>query len=226
MGFEDRKERGLEGSEIAVVPPLAFLEVKGEVFFDSVELGQAAFGKAPEGLDAVDVGAAVSESLGLVDADVFVVTDVDQAIITAPGVGEEDAGGIHFAPQNRLESGFRAIGDDLRVDASSALVDPKNRLFEGRSAALARPLASAESSWPKIGFVRFDDADHLPQLGNLMIKNHASKQQIKAIDRVAIDPQKHRRFRGLDVQTKAFHDFQKSKSAQLAPLEYLGHASC
>ena len=46
-----------------VVAPFAFFKMKIEIDFDAVELGESAFGEAPEGFDAVDVGASFCESL-------------------------------------------------------------------------------------------------------------------------------------------------------------------
>ena len=74
MGFADKvKEEGFQGGEILTVSPFAFFDVKGKVFFDAMKLGQPQLGKAPEGLDAGDVGPAPGKRLGLVDADMAVV---------------------------------------------------------------------------------------------------------------------------------------------------------
>ena len=65
--------------------------MKLEVGFDAVELGQTAFGKAPEGFDSVDVSAAIGKGFLFVDPHMFVITDIDQAIIARPAIGAEDA---------------------------------------------------------------------------------------------------------------------------------------
>jgi hypothetical protein len=72
-----------------VVAPLALFEVEFEIGFDAVELGQASFSKAPEGFDPVDVSAAIGEGFLFVNAHMFVVVDIDQAIITWPAIGEK-----------------------------------------------------------------------------------------------------------------------------------------
>ena len=103
MGFADKvKEEGLQGGEILTVSPFAFFEVKGKVFFDAIKLGQPPLGKAPEGLDAVDVGPAPGKRLGLVDADMAVVAHRDQAVIAFPRIGQKAAGGIDFSPDYPL----------------------------------------------------------------------------------------------------------------------------
>ena len=98
-----------------IVTPFAFLEMESKEFFDAVELGQAALGKAPEGFDAIDVSTTFGKALGLVDADMFVVTDIDQAVVAAPGIGEDNAGRIDLAPQRPLESVGRTVRHDLGV---------------------------------------------------------------------------------------------------------------
>jgi len=65
-----------------VVAPLALFEVEFKIGFDAVELGQASFSKAPEGFDPVDMSAAIGEGFLFVNAHMFVVADIDQAIIS------------------------------------------------------------------------------------------------------------------------------------------------
>ncbi len=111
--------------------------MEGKEFFDAVEFGEATLGKTPEGFDAIDVNATGSEGLGLVDADVFVVADIDQAVIAAPVIGEHDAGRIDLAAQDGVQSAGRAVGHNLGVDAALALVDAEDRLLESTATALA-----------------------------------------------------------------------------------------
>ncbi len=68
--------------------------MKIEINFDAVELGKPAFGEAPEGLDAVDVGAASGEGFLFVDAHMFVIADIHQAVVSRPTVGADDARSI------------------------------------------------------------------------------------------------------------------------------------
>jgi len=189
-----------------VVTPFAFLEMEREEFFDAVELGQAALGKAPEGFDAIDVSATFGKALGLVDADMFVVADIDQAVVAAPGIGEDNAFRIDLAPQRPLESMGGAVGDDLGVDAALAFVDAENRLLEGAASASARSRSTAQPGRTKITFIGLDDANEKPQLHELMSKNHSAKKGVVTINGVAVEAQEHRGFGSLDVQTKALDE--------------------
>ena len=198
----------VEGSGGTFIAPFAFLEVEREMFFDAVKLGEAAFGETPEGLDAIDVSAAMGKGFCFIDADMLVVADVHEAVIAAPAIGEEDAGGIDLAPENGLESLSRAVRDDLRVDAALALIDAEDRLFKGGATAAARTLAPAKPCWTKIGFISLDDADHMLKLRKLMSVDQPAEEHVMAIECVAIEPQEQGRFARRNVQREAFDDSQ------------------
>lgn len=89
--------------ERLIVPPLTFFEVEIEVLLDVVEFAQATFGKTPEGLDPVDEPPLECEILALVDPEILVVTDVDQAIGAFPYIRVHDAFGIHTSPDDVLK---------------------------------------------------------------------------------------------------------------------------
>jgi hypothetical protein len=187
--------------------------MKGEELFDAIELGQTAFGKTPKGFDAVDVDAAGSESFGLVNAHMFVVADIDQTVVAAPIIGENNAGRIDIAAQNGVESGGRAVGHDLGVDAALTFIDAKDRLLESAATTAASAWTTAQPGRAEVTFIDLDDADKTAQLGKLIGKNQATKKGVVAINGVAIKAQKHSCFRRLDVEAKAFDEFTKSMSA-------------
>ena len=54
--------------------------MKIKIDLNAVELGQPAFGEAPENFNPIDVGAAPGEGLLFVDPHMFVVADIDQAV--------------------------------------------------------------------------------------------------------------------------------------------------
>lgn len=56
----------------------------------------------------------------MVDSEMFVNTDVDQAVVAAPAVGVNDGAGVDLAPNDRLQCSFGAMGDDLGVDFALA----------------------------------------------------------------------------------------------------------
>lgn len=180
--------------------------MKGKEFFDAVELGQAALGKAPEGFDAIDVSATFGKALGLVNANMFVVADIDQAVVAAPGIGEDNALGIDLAPQRPLESEGRTVRHDLGVDAALAFVDAEDRLLEGAASAPTRSRSTAQPGRTKITFIGLDHANEESQLHELMGKNHLTKKGVVTINGVAVEAQKHRGFGSFDVQTKTLDE--------------------
>ena len=113
-----------------VVAPFTLLEMKIEIDFDTVELGEPAFGEAPESLNAVDMGATFCKSLLLVDAHMLVVADIDQAIVSWPAVGADDALGIDPPADDGPQGVLGAIGHDLREDFPLPLEDAEDRLLE------------------------------------------------------------------------------------------------
>src|ERR1700683_1906500 len=177
--------------------------MESKEFFNAVELGQAALGKAPEGFDAIDVSATFGKAFGLVDADMFVVADIDQAVVAAPGIGEDNAGRIDLAPQRPLESEGRTVRHDLGVDAALAFIDAEDRLLEGAASAPTRSRPAAQSGRTEITFIGLDHPNEESQLRELMSKNHLTKKGVMAINGVAVQAQKHGGFGSLDVQTKA-----------------------
>jgi hypothetical protein len=129
------------------------------MFFDPVELGQASFGKAPKGLNAVDMSPALGKSLALVDANMTVIAHIDQPVIPPPTIGHEHAGRVDFASDHPLEGPRRTVGHDLGVDLSVTLKNAEDRLFEGSSSALARTWTSPDPGRSEVGFISLDDAN-------------------------------------------------------------------
>ena len=83
-----------------VVTPLTFFKMKNKVFLNPIKFCQASFGETPESLDTIDVNASVCEGLGLVDSDVSVVPERNQAIIGFPIIGDDNAIGTDLAGDN------------------------------------------------------------------------------------------------------------------------------
>ena len=71
---------------------LCFFEVEVEgMFGDVIELEQASFGEAPDAFDPIDRVLPASEFVvGVVDPEVLVEAEIDQAIVASPTVGMED----------------------------------------------------------------------------------------------------------------------------------------
>lgn len=90
---------------------LCFLEVQMEgVFGNDLELGELEFGISPEALHAIDVRLFVGKFVStILNAQVFGVADIDQAIVAAPAIGMDDALEINFASNGLLQGLFATI---------------------------------------------------------------------------------------------------------------------
>ena len=94
---------------------------------NAIELGEPSFGVAPERLNAVDVVFAPCEFVvAVVDPEVLVKADVDQAVIATPTIGMDDGARVDLAPDHCLQRGFGAIGDDFGVDLALAFQDTED----------------------------------------------------------------------------------------------------
>lgn len=72
-------------------------------FGHASELGQSHFGNAPEVFNAVDVRRFCSEFIfSMLHSVMLFVTQVHQAVVTAPPVGMDGAFEIHLTPDHRL----------------------------------------------------------------------------------------------------------------------------
>ena len=195
--------------------------MKLKVGFDSVELGQAALGEAPEGFDAVDMSAAVGKGLLLVDAHVPVVADIDQAIVTGPAIGAEDALRVDPPPNDGPQSIGRAIVNDFRVDLPLALEDAEDGLFERAATAQTRQRAASDSARSEVTFIHFDYSSERPALVHPLQADEEPEALVKGVDRLAIELQQPGRLSRRQIETKAFHHFSDSIARQLAPFEHL-----
>ncbi len=132
---------------------LRFLEVEVEgVPGHSLELRQAVLGKTPEGLDAVDVVAAISELVFTVMyPEVLRVSDVDQSVVANPAIGVNDRVEADSSADKPLQSAFFGVWDDLSPHPVTTFQDSKHNGLFTRSAA---PLA-LDSTWTEVRLVDF-----------------------------------------------------------------------
>ena len=178
-----------------------------EVLLDAVEFAQATFGKTPEGFDSVDVHPVECEMLALVDPEMLVVTDVDQAIVAFPSIRVHDAFGIHTSPDDVLKRLGRAVGDDFGIDPAVSLIDPEHWRLERSTAPLSGPRSSPNTSWTEEAFV---DLDHPHKLGfflSLVGMDQGPEDPEIAIDGLPVQSQQLGGFRRIDVDTKTRDNF-------------------
>ncbi len=112
--------------------PFGFLEVGKEGNgANAAQSGQAAFGVAPERLDAIDVAAPPGELIGAVMNPIMFVAFENQAVVSAPSIGKDDA----FIdrgdrPLNHLEEfSFRTIGQGGQMTLQPLLRRPTTGIF-------------------------------------------------------------------------------------------------
>jgi len=96
------------------------MQQKG-VFGHTLELVEAGFSQAPEGLDAVGVRGPLNELvLAVAGAIMAVGAHINQPVIAAPAVGVDHGRTVNFTANNGLQRLFRVIRDNFRVDLPAA----------------------------------------------------------------------------------------------------------
>jgi len=101
-----------------------------------MEFHQSSLCKGPEGFNVVDVTFPSREFiLAMVYTIMFFVSQVNQAVIAALPIRMDDACGVNLAPDNGLERGSGAIGDDFGIDISRALQDAEYGCFSAGTTA-------------------------------------------------------------------------------------------
>ena len=190
-----------------VVTPFTLLEMKIEIDFDAVELGEPAFGEAPEGFDAVDVGSALGEGFFLVDAHVLVIADIDQAVVSRPAVGADDALRVDPAANDGPQGVLGAIRHDFGVDFPLPLEDAEDRLLERSPAPQAWQGASPDPAGTKVALIDFHHSSERPAPVHPLQGNQQPEALIKGVHGLPIQLQKRSGLRRCKIQTKAFHYF-------------------
>ena len=181
--------------------------MKIEIDFDAVELGESAFGEAPEGFDAVNVGSAFGEGFLLVDTHMLVVADIDQAIVSRPTVGANDALRVDPAANDGPQSVLGAVGDDFGVNFPLPLEDAEDGLFEGSPATQARQSASPDATGTEVAFVHLHHSLKSPAPVHPLQSNQEPEALVKRVHRLPIQLQKSGSLRRCKIQAKAFHYF-------------------
>ena len=123
------------------------------MFIHTSESIQAGLGKAPEALDAVDMGLASDKFiLAVIDSQVPAIANVNQAVVTPPAIGIDDAIQGNVTSDNRLERRLSAVWNDFCVDRSVALKNTKHSRF---TVSAASSLTS-DAPGTEVGLIDFD----------------------------------------------------------------------
>ena len=178
-----------------------------ELGFDPVEPSQAAFGEAPERLNAVDVGAVLGEGLLLVDADVLVKAYVHQTVVAEPTIRADHTLGVNAAPDHRPQRGLGAILDDLGVNLALALEDAGDHLLGCATSTQARQRAAADPIEAKVALAHFNDALEATTLPPSLQRDEQPEVAVKRVDGFAAELEQEGGLGGSEVKAEALQYF-------------------
>lgn len=162
----------------------------------TVELSQGAFCRRPEALDAVDVISSIGKLIvGMIDAEMFRVTDINQPVVTAPAVRMSDCMQSDAPANHGLQRPSAAVRDDLGTDRTVALEDAEDNRFPARAAtALAAHAARSEAA-----SVNFDDSAERRSAFRFF-GDAAANFQIYLVDRFSGQTDNFRPFSGGQIE--------------------------
>ena len=150
--------------------PFCFLEVGKEgLGTDTSQSGQTGFGVTPKRLDAIDVTASPGEFIGTVVNTIMLIALKNQAVVSAPPIGENDA----FVDRrdmslNHLEEfSFRTIGQGGTNDSATSFEKADNWDLPHCST----PTNAADPSWSKVAFIDFHTPGKRRRLGICQFNN-------------------------------------------------------
>ena len=169
-----------------VETPFGFLELgKESIGADAAQSGQTGFGVAPERLNAIDMPASPGEFISAVVNPIMLVAFENQAVVSTPPVGENDAfvGRRDMSFNHMEEFGFRAVGQGGTDDSSASFKKADNRDFPRCSA----PANAANPSWSEVAFIHFHTPGKWRRLGMGQFHNPPAKQAVKAMGCILVN---------------------------------------
>ena len=106
---------------------------------NAIKLCEAPFRITPKGFNSIGVTVGSGEFIAsMLDAQMFIVSNIHQAIIATLAVGMDDTRHRHVSSDHLLQSAFRGIGDHFSIDIPCSLKDAKDYRFLS-SASAAHP---------------------------------------------------------------------------------------
>ena len=124
---------------------------------DTSELGKASFRVAPKAFYAIDMAALIGKLIvSVVDPEMLLVPDINQAVIATPSIGMDDAFDADSTSDNRLKRGAATIRHDLGINLALALENAKDNGFTAR-ATTSESFGTARS---EVAFVNFDFSEN------------------------------------------------------------------
>ena len=181
--------------------PFGFFEVRKEgLRADAAQPGQTGFGVAPKRFNAVDMAAPPGEFIGTVMNSIVLIAFKNQAVVSAPSIGKNDA----FAcwrdmSFNHLEEfGFRAVWQGGTDNSSASFKKTDNRDFLCCSASTN----ATNPSWSEVAFIHFHTPGKWRRLGIGQFHNPPAKQGINAMRRVLVNLGQTARFKRFHIGAK------------------------
>ena len=128
------------------------MQIEGAIG-DSIKLLESALCHTPEALNAVDMRVAASKLISpVLDAKVFRVANIYQAIIATPAVTVNHRLWCDATTNDGLKRGFLAVGHDLGEDRTVTLEYAEDDSFTKCSSATL----ATHSSGAEVRFIHFD----------------------------------------------------------------------
>jgi len=168
------------------------------MFIHTTESIQTGLGKAPEALDAVDMGLASDKFiLAVIDSQVPAIANVNQAVVTPPAIGIDDAVQGDTTSDNALQRSLCAVRDDFCVNTAVAFENAEDSRFaKGPASSLALDAAGAE-----VGFIHLDLARER-RLGLAIFSDTFTDASQITVNGIAIKSRQSSDLSGVQIECK------------------------
>ena len=199
-----------------IKPKLTLLQMQSKSMFgNTIELRQAALCKTPEGFNTVNMTAAFDKLIvAMINPKVFAKANIHQAIVATPAIGIDDAQRVGFTSDNRLQSTFRRIWNNLRINLITTFKQAKDNGFVASTAATF----ATHSAWTKIGFIGLQFTTQWRPLRTPLSHTHAHAK-VNAIDTADGNTAQGCAFSGSQIQGKMLNNLTKFGFAEFRTIE-------
>jgi hypothetical protein len=189
-----------------IKPKLTFLQMQSKgMFSHTIELRQAALGKAPKGLNTVDMAATPHKLIvAVVDPKVLVKANIHQTIVATPTIGVDDTQRIGFASDNRLQGTLRSIGNNLRVHLITPFQQSKDNGFTTRTTTTF----TTHAAWTKVRLIRLQLATQWRSL-QTPHSHTFTNAKVDTVDASQRHAAQCGAFSGSQIQGKMFNNLAK-----------------
>ena len=154
MRSQHRQEDTIKVNTAMVERELTLFEMEQKLISaKSVELEHSALSERPETLDPIYMPGFICKLIHMmIDAKMFLKTEIDKAVISDPTVSVNDGVETDSATYNGLQSAFLTVRDDLGIDPVAAFENAKYYRFAAGPASTL----SGDAPSPEIRLVELD----------------------------------------------------------------------